>query len=828
MGDCNCKHGSNGWKAGCVECDVPQMARNNYFTGKLLVERDFTDEQRYTMGKLRRHNQRLHGWGAVCGLKVHEHPNPGCQSQYVVIEPGTAIDCCGREIFVQCPEYFDFESKFLANWQKQNGPTSQPDPKQKFKIQICVSYKECPTEDVPALFDDCSCDTSSCRPNRILESHCFDVLIVDPNAVPTDAPHVELKWVNTLNITDVVKVALDADNNHLYVLTSATSGGSSTASLYVFDEKYTQLPPPFTFANAAGLDLAIAPEGDFVYVATQPTAAGAAPQISVFAAGDLTTTVQQISVGTAGDSTLRLASIPGNEGSLISFGQTAGMSVWTGVNSASPAPVSTAVPGITNPLAVALSPGGKYAYVASAGSKTISAISVATPAAPAVTIALPTTPASLAIASAAGGDILAALDTTPASSVLYFVDIPAAGPGSATVVTQTATGFKYSPTEVLLSPNGHWAYVLEEDTATNDNAYVQVVDEKAVEGAQPNYLGEPVAVGVGPVDETISADGSRLFVPYVDPTDNTVGGVSVVDILQTDCKDLFLQALDPCPDCDDGDCIVLATIKDYTFTGPIVNSEIDNITDRHLLVSTDVLTQVVRCMLGQDGGGGQPGRDGAPGPAGPGIDQVGVTFVPCDQPGSASITGVSPNRTLNLVIPGDCNKDLVGVANVSWAPASGVTGSVTMGHLFTKPGLKIAFTSAVQSTDLTSNTISLLAPVPVATQPDAIFWAEVPLTITPGNFATVGDITSAFTPVVVPAVANGVAFFANEKDVKLFTASARSHKPVHVLVKGDFIRDNSAKQRGLDGNHLPPWVPARPSGDGIEGGTFESWFTVEG
>jgi hypothetical protein len=62
MGNCNCKNGTNGTATTCSECDILQLARNNYFTGKLLVERGFADEQRYTMGKLRRHNQRLHGW----------------------------------------------------------------------------------------------------------------------------------------------------------------------------------------------------------------------------------------------------------------------------------------------------------------------------------------------------------------------------------------------------------------------------------------------------------------------------------------------------------------------------------------------------------------------------------------------------------------------------------------------------------------------------------------------------------------------------------------------------------------------------------------------
>jgi len=45
-----------------------------------------------------------------------------------------------------------------------------------------------------------------------------------------------------------------------------------------------------------------------------------------------------------------------------------------------------------------------------------------------------------------------------------------------------------------------------------------------------------------------------------------------------------------------------------------------------------------------------------------------------------------------------------------------------------------------------------------------------------------------------------------------------------VVIKGDFIRAEDG--RGLDANHLPPWLPARKTGDGVEGGVFESWFTL--
>jgi hypothetical protein len=45
-----------------------------------------------------------------------------------------------------------------------------------------------------------------------------------------------------------------------------------------------------------------------------------------------------------------------------------------------------------------------------------------------------------------------------------------------------------------------------------------------------------------------------------------------------------------------------------------------------------------------------------------------------------------------------------------------------------------------------------------------------------------------------------------------------------VILKSDFVRD--AKDKAVDGDHLPPWVPTAKSGDRIQGGTFESWFSI--
>jgi hypothetical protein len=167
-------HNSPESQTHCPACELGPFIRNHYFTGKLMLERDFTEEQRYYIDKLRHHHQRLHGWGVVCGLQVKAHPNPECQDKFICIEPGTAIDCCGHEIVVRELDYVDIRTlpalKDLADKHDTAAHT----------LQVCIRYRECPTEEIPVLYDECGCDDTRCAPNRILESYEIDV-IVDPS-----------------------------------------------------------------------------------------------------------------------------------------------------------------------------------------------------------------------------------------------------------------------------------------------------------------------------------------------------------------------------------------------------------------------------------------------------------------------------------------------------------------------------------------------------------------------------------------------------------------------------------------------------------------------
>ena len=94
----------------CPECEFEPLVRNHFFTGKMMGTGEFITETAYHAERMRHHNARLHGWGVVCGLTVHQHENPQCQKRFVNVDPGSALDCCGHEILVIEPEVVDVTS----------------------------------------------------------------------------------------------------------------------------------------------------------------------------------------------------------------------------------------------------------------------------------------------------------------------------------------------------------------------------------------------------------------------------------------------------------------------------------------------------------------------------------------------------------------------------------------------------------------------------------------------------------------------------------------------------------------------------------------------
>jgi hypothetical protein len=162
-----------------VDCQPIAQERNHYFTGKLMTARDFTAETEYFLSHSRAHNRLLHGWGIVCGLEVVPHKNPTCRDRWVVIQPGIALDCCGRELVVR--ESLNVElplppeaipaSRTSAPSTSPCGDGLTPPAASTLPLPFLVvlSYDEQEVEFVPALYAE-GCEPNHKEANRIRET----------------------------------------------------------------------------------------------------------------------------------------------------------------------------------------------------------------------------------------------------------------------------------------------------------------------------------------------------------------------------------------------------------------------------------------------------------------------------------------------------------------------------------------------------------------------------------------------------------------------------------------------------------------------------------
>ncbi len=188
----------NEHEACCESCDGECMChepmvdprligdeRNRYFTGKHMTAREFRDEQIYLMSHQRLHTRVLHGWGIVCGLEVVAHRDDQCAKEgWVIVNPGIAMDCWGREIVVKEPRPIHLRALLPDNVPPGCEKTHESYDAENHKwalnklcethstILLGIRYGELAVEPVPVLVDDKQCGQRTAM-NRIREKPCY-------------------------------------------------------------------------------------------------------------------------------------------------------------------------------------------------------------------------------------------------------------------------------------------------------------------------------------------------------------------------------------------------------------------------------------------------------------------------------------------------------------------------------------------------------------------------------------------------------------------------------------------------------------------------------
>jgi hypothetical protein len=233
---------------------------------------------------------------------------------------------------------------------------------------------------------------------------------------------------------------------------------------------------------------------------------------------------------------------------------------------------------------------------------------------------------------------------------------------------------------------------------------------------------------------------------------------------------------------------------------------IDNST-RLILQSTQEIARSLDCLMTR--APGAAGKQGPPGPQGP----AGAKGDKGDKgdPG----TYVPP--------------DLTHVSSVSWQHGT----SIRLATLLQK-GLTVTFDkSGVWEDDLNDQTIILLAPHPasVGTDPEAQTECFCQVKIEHMDFVPSGHSNAGGVPKLVAATTKtlcikAVVFF----DHVTLQELVRAFQTVvmRLLIRGDLIRDAKDPPFALDADNLPAfWAGAQPAtGDGVPGGTYESWFQL--
>jgi hypothetical protein len=815
-------------RTGCDECGSPQLARNTWFTGKLLTERDLTDEQRYLLGKITRHDQYLHGYGIVCGLEVSEHPNPACRAELVTVSPGLAIDCCGHEILLTHEEVVPLADLIRAAWEADHGDEPLTGP---HRVQLCIGYRECLAEDVEAFLEPC--DDMGSRPNRILDSYAFGVRLDAPPPAPVQ-PAV-LTWEATVSLAGAGRFAVDSAGDRLFVLSGSTlmtfaaSTGAVVGAL--------TLPAP-------GLDVAVSRTGDRVYVAV-----AAKKAVLVFDPAAPATPVATLELPAAPSAAVRLAA-PGTGGISALDVDAATLFSWPAAVDAGTVSAPVAAPVAADGRAVAIVADSSAAVVTCGDG---SAHLVKAGATTATVVTLGPDIVGLGVVAAAGEQRILGV-AADATAQQYAVDVTAATISP----TGSAGSLIDTPLAVAVSSDGAWAAVAVTDAAGQGG--VRVLDVAGLNSA-PRTAGPASPVGVGDLTAiAIDAPRDRILVGYSGATGRPeTAGIAVLD------ADVMACSLTPgdCPTCGE-DCIVLATIENWAAEDEFTAATPTTGGRRHL-PSVSQLADTVRCLLARpSGGGGEAGPAGPTGPAGPAGPQgepgeqgePGLNGEPGEpgeqgpqgepgapgapgapgQPGAPGAPGQTgpQGETGPQGPPGTPGTDLrairlPNIVALSW-PHRGEVRTPAPSRRLRDVGLVVVF-----SEEMDISTLDRMSCAVYVRQDDDINgrqgyrWTGLTVFVDPIRVDVGCGDTVRELPDQQPAP-NGVA-----NAVRMWVDGELPDGIYRIILDGDTILsvredqrlDGSVGQLALDGNHLGPGLTKRcPTGDLIEGGTFESWFIL--
>ncbi|WP_420024533.1 collagen-like triple helix repeat-containing protein (plasmid) [Cereibacter azotoformans] len=858
-------------KKSCLPCGLHQPIRTNYYDGKPLFARDFITEQDYHRGHRQMHNALLHGAGTVCGLKLVQHPSETCRRDFVVVEPGLALDCCGQEIVVPkrgLVRIADLLRADLALQEQLDGSAH---------LFIAIERQDCGEEKAPVILPGCEGEGAFAH---VAEGYRFVLYAGRPEDLarhePVEAPRLD--WVHSFSFAGAVPRAVHVNEGESLVQLGVQD--ALGARLLAHDGNTHDLEA-LIGGSASISDTASAREARLLFVAGGGFDGGAANGVGIWRAGALGTPVEPLRVIPTAGAAARLAVSP-----------TSGTLYVLDVNGADSRLVSYSrevieaylETGETGPLdgQPSLAFGHGFGGPEDAAARGASMIEITRDG------------RFLAIATPEGG----------AAGQLYLIDTALFRQGALTPEAAQASGYAPAPGARLVLLN--WSFddgflytasQEEEETflleryrlidagasvqksgrgvrmagraldmalaPTEMRAYLLLADAEGVtrlttvplDPVKSQDAGDPPTLGLSPdafriegigLNLAMNANGTRIYAAAADQPETLPerGVVAVIDIAEEDCGAHFLQALEGCRFCGEGaHRVVLGHVAGYRWPGPDADLPVihdraearegelflDNLTHRPLVPSAATLRQVIDCILEQGVAEGPPGPRGDPGAPG----SKGPRGEPGER-GEAGPKGDTGDRGERGPRGQDGRDGADGagllpgipIVALSWRHAEPFPGGLGgLSEQVKGPGLAIAFKGKVLWPAFTGQTKagpSVVAELEIPVEDDhgLIHWARPRMIAHPiENLQIAGDLLEGWD--VLDEAEEAEGFCLRADDNTHFDLRLDERLPFRVVFHADFVTDPDgiAVSGAFIGGRLP-------TGAAGGGGTFRSWFHV--
>ncbi len=663
---------------GCAPCGLHEPQRNAYYDGKMLTARDLTAEQNYMNGMRHLGNMLLEGEGTVCGLKLEQHPNPGCRDRFVVLRKGMALDCCGQEVIVPEDTTIPFADMIEADPELQDGLIEGG---MDLVFKLCRDDQA--AEMSPVLISDCCSDGSAQLPGRIAERYGFALELAEPGSLKTERQVIkpELDWVHSINSDEYVPtaVAIDEVRDLVYV----GSSHNTTALVRAYD--LTTHAHKLTLSGLTEVFDILAPASSrFLFVAGRKANTGYIQLYEKTPAHEASP-VASIKLGIGKDGFAQMAVSPVT-GSLLVLTLTknneAKVMAWTEDQLDTTGDVGAPVFEFTLPgtaemgdafragsRMIAISPNGLTAAFVLPGlsetgvfvlplheiiNKDLDVTNGALNDVESITAKITFEDGTLvenlygkvtSIQFSYDSAILHITGRHPTESDLGIYTRVSLGQGNH---VQTGQGVTFTLPEddavfpeIDIAPDERWIYITTVSKPGAETEHDGVVNVFAT--AEAKEPGE-TPVGITPVKTVglrarLSAGamkvlGNRLYVPGSAVEDEIERGrVMVIDIAEANIKGMFEEAIEGCRTCGgDCSCVRLGHVTGYVWSpeelmpisdpGTGGEAEIDNLTHRPLVPSNVKLMEAILEIAargvetGPPGPRGEPGADGTKGDKG--------------------------------------------------------------------------------------------------------------------------------------------------------------------------------------------------------------------